>query len=96
MASANPAAAPAPCMTLPWISVSAALGEWTTGIVDQPRPQVMMTTLTSVRVARHPEFDRVVLVLPERPAGTESMSEEELAVLVTRDAMVGVRKVVAP
>jgi nitrile hydratase len=36
------------------------------------------------------------LVLPERPPGTESMSEEELAALVTRDAMVGVRKVVAP
>jgi nitrile hydratase len=36
------------------------------------------------------------LVLPERPAGTESMSEEELSGLVTRDAMVGVRKVAAP
>ena len=33
------------------------------------------------------------LVLPERPAGTEGMSEEELAALVTRDAMVGVGKV---
>ena len=33
------------------------------------------------------------LVLPERPAGTEKMSEEELAVLVTRDSMVGVGKV---
>jgi nitrile hydratase len=36
------------------------------------------------------------LVLPERPAGTERMSEEELAALVTRDAMVGVAKVVVP
>jgi nitrile hydratase len=33
------------------------------------------------------------LVLPERPAGTEKMSEEALATLVTRDAMVGVAKV---
>ena len=33
------------------------------------------------------------LVLPERPAGTEEMSEEVLAALVTRDAMVGVAKV---
>jgi nitrile hydratase subunit alpha len=33
------------------------------------------------------------LVLPERPAGTEGMSEEQLAELVTRDAMVGVKKV---
>ncbi len=29
-------------------------------------------------------------VLPERPEGTEGMSEEELASLVTRDAMIGV------
>jgi len=34
------------------------------------------------------------LVLPERPAGTEQMSEAELAALVSRDAMVGVAKVV--
>ena len=33
------------------------------------------------------------LVLPERPAGTEGMSEDALAALVTRDAMVGVGKV---
>ena len=30
------------------------------------------------------------LVLPERPAGTENMSEEQLAELVTRDSMIGV------
>jgi nitrile hydratase subunit alpha len=36
------------------------------------------------------------IVLPERPAGTERMSEEELAALVTRDAMVGVAKVTLP
>jgi nitrile hydratase len=33
------------------------------------------------------------LVLPERPAGTEKMTEEQLAALVTREAMVGVAKV---
>jgi nitrile hydratase len=33
------------------------------------------------------------LVLPERPSGSEKLSEEELATLVTRDAMVGVAKV---
>jgi nitrile hydratase len=32
------------------------------------------------------------LVIPERPAGTENMSEEELAGLVDRDAMIGVSK----
>jgi len=36
------------------------------------------------------------LVLPERPAGTEHLTEEELVPLVTRDAMVGVAKVKAP
>jgi len=36
------------------------------------------------------------LVLPERPAGTETMTEEQLAALVTRDAMVGVAKVAPP
>ena len=33
------------------------------------------------------------LVLPERPSGAEKMTEEELAALVTRDAMIGVAKV---
>ena len=36
------------------------------------------------------------LVLPERPAGTEHLNEEQLAALVTRDAMVGVAKVLPP
>jgi nitrile hydratase len=36
------------------------------------------------------------LVLPERPPGTGHMSEDELAALVTRDAMIGVKKVTLP
>ena len=36
------------------------------------------------------------LVLPERPPGTEGMTEEKLAALVTRDAMIGVAKVTPP
>jgi nitrile hydratase len=36
------------------------------------------------------------LVLPERPAGTDQLSEEALAALVTRDAMIGVATVTAP
>jgi nitrile hydratase len=35
------------------------------------------------------------MVLPERPANTEHLTEEELAALVTRDAMIGVAKVTA-
>jgi nitrile hydratase len=36
------------------------------------------------------------MVLPMRPPGTGGFSEEELAALVTRDAMVGVAEAVAP
>ncbi|HLF69281.1 MAG TPA: nitrile hydratase subunit alpha [Gaiellaceae bacterium] len=36
------------------------------------------------------------LVIPARPAGTEAMSEDELAALVTRDSMVGVAQPVTP
>ena len=36
------------------------------------------------------------LVLPERPAGTEELSEEALAELVSRDSMIGVARVAAP
>jgi nitrile hydratase len=36
------------------------------------------------------------LVLPERPAGTENMTENQLAEIVTRNAMIGVEKVSAP
>jgi nitrile hydratase len=32
------------------------------------------------------------LVLPERPVGTENLSEDELAALVTRDSMIGVER----
>ena len=35
-------------------------------------------------------------VLPERPEGTESMSETDLATLVTRDSMIGVAMVTSP
>jgi nitrile hydratase subunit alpha len=36
------------------------------------------------------------LVIPRRPAGSEGMSEEGLAALVTRDAMIGVAQPAAP
>jgi nitrile hydratase subunit alpha len=36
------------------------------------------------------------MVLPMRPAGTENLSEEELAALVTRDSMIGTAVVTAP
>ena len=36
------------------------------------------------------------LVLPQRPAGTEGMGEDQLAALVTRDSMIGTALVEAP
>ena len=36
------------------------------------------------------------MILPERPEGTEGMTEEELSGLVTRDAMVGVARARLP
>lgn len=36
------------------------------------------------------------LVIPQRPAGTEKLSEEELAALVSRDSMIGTRLADAP
>jgi nitrile hydratase len=36
------------------------------------------------------------LVLPRRPAGSEELTEDELAALVTRDSMIGVAQPAAP
>jgi len=36
------------------------------------------------------------MVLPERPPGTEGLSEEELATIISRDAMIGVARVAPP
>ena len=36
------------------------------------------------------------LVIPQRPNGTDGLSEDELAAMVTRDSMVGVGKIGAP
>jgi len=40
--------------------------------------------------------DMRYLVIPQRPAGTEHMTEEELAQLVTRDSMIGVTRARQP
>lgn len=40
--------------------------------------------------------DMRYMVLPMRPQGTEGMSEDELAALVSRDSMIGVAEVAAP
>jgi nitrile hydratase len=50
---------------------------------------------TEIRV-RDSSAEIRYLVLPERPEGTEGMTEEALAKLVTRDSMIGVAKATAP
>lgn len=40
--------------------------------------------------------DMRYMVLPRRPAGTEGLSEDDLAALVNRDAMIGVAEVAVP
>jgi nitrile hydratase len=53
------------------------------------RPDIELRVLDSTADMRY-------LVIPRRPAGTDGMSEEELAGLVTRDSMIGVAEPVAP
>jgi len=52
-------------------------------------PDVELRVLDSTADVRY-------LVLPQRPEGTEGLSEEELAALVTRDSMIGVAQPTAP
>ncbi|MER7839373.1 nitrile hydratase subunit alpha [Streptomyces sp. NPDC096040] len=69
-------------------------------VVKEPRRVLAEMGLElddDVRITVHDSTSEVRwLVLPERPAGTEDLSEEELVPLVSRDAMVGVAKVTAP
>jgi nitrile hydratase len=63
----------------------AVLREWNTEI----DPSVEVRVWDSSAEVRY-------LVLPERPEGTDQLSEDELAALVSRDAMVGVCRVEYP
>jgi nitrile hydratase len=69
-------------------------------VVREPR-----TVLAELGLDLAPEVDVRVwdsssevrfMVMPERPAGTDGLSEEDLAALVTRDAMVGIARVASP
>ena len=70
--------------------------EYRSRIVREPR-----AVLAEMGLEVEPETDINVwdsssevryLVIPERPAGTEGLSEAELAELVTRDSMIGVAR----
>ncbi|ASQ92797.1 nitrile hydratase subunit alpha [Streptomyces sp. 11-1-2] len=69
-------------------------------VVKEPRTVLSEMGLElgdDVRITVHDSTSEVRwLVLPERPAGTEHLSEEQLVPLVTREAMVGVAKAAAP
>ncbi len=69
-------------------------------VVREPRTvlaEMGLELADDVEIVVHDSSSEVRwLVLPERPAGTESLSEEELVPLITRDALVGVAKVAAP
>ncbi|MFF4795516.1 nitrile hydratase subunit alpha [Streptomyces sp. NPDC001276] len=69
-------------------------------IVKEPRTvlsEMGLDLVDDVQITVHDSTSEVRwLVLPERPAGTDHLTEEELVPLVTRDAMVGVAKVMAP
>jgi nitrile hydratase len=69
-------------------------------VVKEPRTvlsELGLDLADDVRITVHDSSSEVRwLVLPQRPAGTEGLSEDELAGLVTRDALVGVATVSAP
>lgn len=56
---------------------------------------VMLPASTRIRVWDSTAEVRY-LVIPQRPAGTEGLSEQALAALVSRDSMIGTRRVDAP
>jgi nitrile hydratase len=69
-------------------------------VVREPRKvlsEMGLELADDVQITVHDSSSEVRwLVLPERPDGTEGLSEDQLVQLVTRDAMVGVAKVQAP
>ena len=69
----------------PSLTRAASLREFGTEVSDDTEVVVLDSTA-----------DLRYLVLPQQPAGTDGMSEEELAALVTRDSMIGVSRALAP
>jgi nitrile hydratase len=67
------------------INPRAVLAEFGTVIPDEKEVRVVDST-AEVRF----------MVMPERPAGTEHMSEEELAKLITQESMIGVARLAPP
>ncbi len=93
------------CSCYPWTLLGLPPGwykspEYRSRIVREPRVVLAEMGLsldddTTVQVWDSSSEVRY-LVVPERPSGSDGMSEEELAGLVTRDSMIGVAKPVEP
>lgn len=67
------------------VNPRAVLAEFGTPIADDVEVRVVDST-AEVRF----------MVMPERPAGTEHMSEEELAAMITQDCLIGVTRLEPP
>jgi nitrile hydratase subunit alpha len=69
-------------------------------VVKEPRKvlaEMGLELTDDVQITVHDSSSEIRwLVVPERPAGTEGLSEDELVPLITRDAMVGVARIAAP
>ena len=69
-------------------------------IVREPRKvlsEMGLELAEDVEITVHDSSSEVRwLVLPQRPAGTEGLSEEQLVPMITREAMVGVARIKAP
>lgn len=69
-------------------------------VVREPRrvlSEMGLELTPDVRITVHDSSSEVRwLVLPQRPAGTEHLGEDQLIPLITREAMIGVAEVAAP
>ncbi|HET6609491.1 MAG TPA: nitrile hydratase subunit alpha [Rhodopila sp.] len=89
---------PWPILGLPpaWYKSSA----YRSRVIREPRTVLSEMGLTLAEDVTIKVWDSIseirYLVLPERPAGTDGMSEADLAELITRDAMIGVAKIPSP
>lgn len=91
------------CYPVPLLGESPAWyksAAYRTRVVKEPRDVLMEFGLEidpekEVRVVDSTSEIRY-LVLPRRPKGTENMSEEELAALITRDSMIGTGEALTP
>ncbi len=69
-------------------------------VVKEPRTvlsEMGLELADHVQITVHDSSSEVRwLVLPQRPPGTEALSEDQLVPLITREAMVGVARIEAP